>query len=106
MTMVVISIITSLNWLKKLPTVSTLSPNFARIIPTISANKMIGSISPLASAPSGLVGMIFSSVSGRLTLPAMATSLRSMEDISSPTPGFITLATSMAAVMARAVVKR
>ena len=41
MTIMVISIITSLNWAKKLETTSARSPSFARIMPMIRAKTMI-----------------------------------------------------------------
>ena len=44
----VISIMTSLNWLKKFATTEPLVPSFASMIPTNWANTMIGSISPFA----------------------------------------------------------
>ena len=106
MTITVICIITSLNWLKKFPTVSPLSPRPARITPTNRANRMMDSMSPLARAWRGLVGMIARRVSARLARSPMATSAVSMEVMSSPLPGSITLAVRMAAVMARAVVTR
>ena len=65
-TAVVISIIMSLNWLKKLATVETLLPMDASRIPVNRANTMTGSISPFASELNIFLGMIFSSVSAKL----------------------------------------
>ena len=107
-TIMVISIITSLNWLKKLPTVSARSPSFARITPTIRANRMICSISPLASAPMGLSGMMLSSVSVSDVACMLSTWVLVLCSTlrSSPTPGFSRLPTNRATVTAQAVVHR
>ena len=48
-TIIVISIIISLNCAKNLATTSTLLPSFARIIPTIIANKIICNMFPSAN---------------------------------------------------------
>ena len=56
---IVISIITSLNSLKKFATVEARLPNLANIIPTNNANTIIGSISPLAIEEIGFFGIIF-----------------------------------------------
>ena len=62
----VISIMTSLNWLKKFATTEPLVPSFASMIPTNRANTMIGSISQFAMDCTGFFGMIFNRVSTRL----------------------------------------
>ena len=67
MTIMVISIIISLPCWKKFVTSWVLSCSLARITPTISANTITCSISPLASAPIGFFGMMFSRVSAKLT---------------------------------------
>ena len=102
----VISIIISLNWPKKLATVSVLLPILANIIPTIRANKIVGNISPFAKAPIGFLGIIFKSVSARLVLSAIVTSAVSMLDVSRPIPGLIMFPTVRATVIATAVVTR
>ena len=77
MTVMVISIMTSLNWLIKLETTEARFPSFASITPTNRANTMMGSISPFAMEPIGFFGMMLSSVSTRLTLESAAVEDRS-----------------------------
>ena len=76
-TVMVISIMTSLNWLIKLETTEARFPSFASITPTNRANTMMGSISPFAMEPIGFFGMMLSSVSTRLTLESAAVEDRS-----------------------------
>ena len=108
MIIIVISIMISLNWLKKFATVSARSPNFARITPMINANTMICSISPLARELIGLSGIIFNSVSVNEVAFIVSTdaALVLIVLMSSPTPGLIRLPTVRATETARAVVAR
>jgi len=107
-TAIVISIIISLNWLKKFLTISTRSDIFARITPKISANKIICNIVPFASDSKIFVGIIFNNVS--VTLVACVDSVTFevilIADISKPIPGLITLAIHKATTTASAVVHR
>ena len=108
MTIMVISIMISLNWPKKLLTVSARSPSLANITPMISAKTMICSMLPLARELTGLSGMMFSrvSVSDVASICATSAAFVLIALISSPTPGSIIFPTVRATVMARAVVKR
>ena len=108
MIIIVISIMISLNWLKKFATVSARSPNFARITPMINANTMICSISPLARELIGLSGIIFNNVSVNEVAFIVSTdaALVLIVLMSSPTPGLIRFPTDNATVTASAVVAR
>ena len=108
MIIIVISIIMSLNWLKKFATVSARSPNFARITPMINANTMICSISPLARELIGLSGIIFNNVSVNEVafMDSTDAALVLIVLMSSPTPGLIRFPTDNATVTASAVVAR
>ena len=102
----VISIIRSLNWLKKFATSSALSPIFARRIPTIRANTITCSIFPFANELNGLSGMISSRVSTAEVFSATVTFSASIRFILSPIPGLMRAATDIATVTAIAVVAR
>ena len=105
-TAVVISIIMSLNWLKKLATVETLLPMDASRIPVNRANTMTGSISPFASELNIFLGMIFSSVSAKLMV-VVSTAAEVSDTVSCiPKPGLIREATESARHTASAVVIR
>ena len=107
MMVIVISIMTSLNWLKKFATVEAFVPSFASMMPTNSAKTIIGSISPLAREAAGFFGMIFRIVSVRLVVVSeVATSAVCTASISRPIPGLISIATPSARQTASAVVKR
>ena len=108
MIIMVISIIISLNWLKKFATVSARSPIFARITPMISANTITCSIVPLARELIGLSGMIFRIVSVSEVASIVSTEAADVwiALISSPTPGFIRFPTPRATQTASAVVAR
>ena len=108
MTIMVISIIMSLNWLINPATVSARSPSFARITPMIRAKTMTWSISPFARDLNGLSGMMFNRVSGREAASMFSTeeALVWMVLISRPMPGFKRFPTVSATATARAVVTR
>ena len=105
-TVIVISIIMSLNCEKKLETVETFVPSFASITPTNSANTMIGSISPLAMEPIGFLGIMLSRVSTIAVGSAAVTSFCSTALRLTPMPGLISCATVSARVTAIMVVTR
>ena len=108
MTIIVISIMISLNWLKKFATVSARSPSFARMTPMISAKTMTCSISPLARALNGLSGRMLSRVSEK-EVACMVSTVEPLVWIllmSSPMPGLMMLPMVIATVTARAVVTR
>ena len=105
MTAIVISIITSLNSLKKLDTVDALFPSFASIIPTNNAKMITGSISPSASEVNIFFGIIFNKVSAKLTV-WVAASCVSDATWFIPIPGLIRNATPSATQTASAVVHR
>ena len=80
-------------------------PSLASIIPTKSAKRIIGSISPFAIAPIGFLGMMLSKVSTiSVSSAVVVISAFSTESISRPMPGSIILATVRAITTARAVV--
>ena len=102
---IVISIITSLNWLKKLATVDALFPSLASMIPTNNANTITGNISPVASDSNIFFGIIFNNVSAKLIEAVADVVVPSVTVISIPTPGLISDATPSARLIASAVVR-
>ena len=103
---IVISIMMSFHWLKKLATVDVLLPSFARSTPVNNANTIIGSISPFESELKILTGIILRSVSTIETFSASGTGEVSTLETSIPIPGLIIDATPRARHMASAVVTR
>ena len=106
-TIIVISIMMSLNCVRKFVTVCTFSPSCASINPTNIAKKITASMFPSARAPIGFFGIMFRIVS--------ATDVGSLEsvvsvtwtaDISRPSPGPMRSATPSATATAIIVVTR
>ena len=108
MTSVVIFIMISLNCSNRRWTVSTRLPKTAITMPQNSAKKMMGSMSPLASAPMGFWGTMLSTVSAMESSSAAATVAwaGTTDPMSTPLPGLIRVATPRATATATAVVKR
>ena len=105
-TTIVISIIMSLNWLKKLATVDVLEPSFANMIPTNKAKTIIGSISAVAKDSIGFFGIIFKRISVSGLLSERETSEVEMLSTLTPSPGLMREATLSATVTAIAVVNK
>ena len=103
-TVMVISIITSLNSPKNLVIVKALFPSFASMIPTKTENTMIGNISPSAIEEMMFLGMIFKMVSAMLMLSFTVTSPDSTAEMDSPMPGRTSMPSAKAIVIARDVV--
>ena len=106
MIIMVISIMMSLPCWKKFVTSCTLSCSLARMIPMISANTMICSMFPAASASIGFLGMMSSSVSAKPALSVTVVSTACTWDISSPKPGLSSEATPSETATASMVVTR
>src|SRR5574344_60040 len=106
MTSIVISIITELPWVNTAASMSEVLRTLAKTIPIISAKKMIGNMSPLAKDSIGFFGMMFRIVSANLTLSVVAVVAVCAISKFVPSPGFMTLATVNAIIIAIAVVNK
>ncbi len=111
MIIMVISIMMSLHCVQKFMTSCAFSFNLAKMTPTNKANTIICSISPLAKAATGLVGMIFKIVS-TIDISVLVDELDTVVDtfstalISKPIPGLIKRAIHKAIATATMVVNK